>query len=58
MKKIAVTIPEAVAISGIGRTSLYALFKSGDLPARKRGNRTLILVEELERYVKNLPAAK
>jgi hypothetical protein len=57
LNKIAVTIPEAIELSGIGRSSLYALFKSGSLTPRKNGKRTLLLVEELERYVKNLPAS-
>jgi len=53
--KIAVTIPEAVAMTGIGRTSLYKLFGEGKLQPRKSGKRTLLLVEDLERYVKSLP---
>ncbi|WP_370647931.1 helix-turn-helix domain-containing protein [Phyllobacterium meliloti] len=57
LNKIAVTIPEAVAMSGIGRSSLYTLFKTGSLTPRKNGKRTLVLVEDLERYVKNLPMA-
>lgn len=55
MTKISVTIQEAVEISGIGRTSLYALFKSGELKPRKMGGRTLILVDELTDYVRSLP---
>lgn len=54
-QKIAFTIPEAVAYSGIGRSSLYKLFTRGDLIPRKAGKRTLILVSELEALVKNLP---
>ncbi len=55
MDKIAVTIPDATALSGIGRSSLYKLFKEGKLTPRKAGKRTLILVSELENYVKSLP---
>ncbi|EYR84232.1 AlpA family transcriptional regulator [Shinella sp. DD12] len=57
MTKIAVTLPEAVALSGIGRTKLYQLFKDGTLKPRKVGSRTLVIVEELEAYLKNLPVA-
>jgi predicted DNA-binding transcriptional regulator AlpA len=57
MTKIAVTIPEAVAISGIGRTSLYGIFKTGEIRPRKSGKRTLVLVDELENYLKSLPMA-
>lgn len=57
MTKIAVTIPEAVAISGIGRTSLYEIFKSGGIKPRKQGKRTLVIVSELENYIASLPVA-
>lgn len=57
MDKIAVTIPEAVRISGLGRTSLYGLFTAGEITPRKAGRRTLILVKDLERYLASLPAA-
>ncbi|KQV68047.1 helix-turn-helix domain-containing protein [Rhizobium sp. Root1220] len=55
MHKITVTLPEAVELSGIGRTSFYKLFNDGKLTPRKSGRRTLILVTELETYLKNLP---
>lgn len=57
MTKLSVTIPEAVQLTGIGRSSLYTLFKEKKLTPRKSGKRTLILVEDLKRYVENLPAA-
>lgn len=55
MEKLAVTLPEATALSGIGRTSLYKLFSQGKLTPRKAGKRTLILVRELQAYVESLP---
>jgi len=55
MDKIAVTLPEATALSGIGRSSLYKLFSEGKLAPRKSGKRTLILVAELEAYLNSLP---
>lgn len=55
MKKVAVTVPEAVQISGIGRTTLYEIFKSGKLKPRKQGKRTLIILDELEDYLRSLP---
>ena len=57
MTKLAVTIPEAVQMTGIGRTSLYLLIKKKKLTRRKLGRRTLLLVEDLERVVKSLPEA-
>jgi len=57
MNKLAVGIPEAAEMVGIGRSSLYSLFREGKIQPRKSGKRTLILVEDLKRYVENLPAA-
>ena len=57
MTKIAVNIAEAVAISGIGRSSLYEVFKRGGIKPRKLGKRTLVLVADLENYLTSLPAA-
>lgn len=58
MDKIAVTVPEAVQISGIGRTNLYKLFKDGSIKPRKAGTRTLVIVDELKEYLKSLPEAR
>jgi len=55
MSKISVTIPEACELSGLGRSTLYKLFKSGDLTPRKCGKRTLIIVKDLEDYLTGLP---
>lgn len=55
MQKISVTLREASALSGIGRSSLYKLFNAGKLTPRKAGKRTLILVAELESYLMSLP---
>ena len=57
MIKLSVTIPEAVEMTGISRTSIYKMFSENRLTARKNGKRTLILVEDLERVVKSLPTA-
>ena len=53
--KLAVSIREAVTLSGIGRSSLYKLIKQGRLTPRKVGRRTLILIEDLEDLVRSLP---
>ena len=52
---IAVTIPEAVRLSGISRTGIYAALQSG-LKARKSGRRTLIEYADLQAYLASLPA--
>lgn len=51
---IAVTIPDAVRLSGCSRSALYEAMKKG-LPARKAGRRTLILMADLEAYLASLP---
>lgn len=58
MSKISMTISDAVAYSGIGRTKLYDLIKEGHLTPRKLGARTLILTEELDAYIRGLPVLK
>jgi hypothetical protein len=52
---IALTINEAVAASKLSRTELYRAFNRGDLTAKKQGRRTLILRDDLVRYLSALP---
>lgn len=51
---IALTVAEAVKASGMSRSRLYEALR-GELPARKAGKRTLIMVRDLEAYLANLP---
>jgi hypothetical protein len=55
LTKIAYTIPEAVVVSGVSRSTLYLAIAYGDLRARKFGARTLILARELRRFLQALP---
>jgi len=55
--KLAYTIPEAIEATAIGRTSLYADIAAGRLETRKRGSRTIILADELRRYLADLPSS-
>lgn len=57
MNKISVTVAEAAEISGISRSGLYNLFKAGEIKPKKAGKRTLIMVDDLKRYLENLPVA-
>jgi hypothetical protein len=55
MQPLAVTIPRAVEVSGLGRTTLYQLISAGKIDARKQGRRTLVIVESLSRHLDSLP---
>ncbi|WP_352872890.1 helix-turn-helix domain-containing protein [Mesorhizobium sp. M1006] len=55
--KLAYTIDEAVAVSGLGRTSLYLAANEGRLTFRKHGKRTLILADDLRKFLAGLPTA-
>ena len=55
--KLSVTIPEAVSMTGIGRSKLYILARDGKITFRKIGKRTIVLVSDLERLVNSLPTA-
>ncbi|MGX5801431.1 helix-turn-helix transcriptional regulator [Bradyrhizobium sp. Arg314] len=54
---ISVTIPQAVAMTGLSRSSIYRLFAEKKLKALKAGSRTLILTAELEAFIRSLPEA-
>lgn len=55
--RISVRIPEAIRMTGIGRSKIYELIASGDIEAVKVGRCTLIKVESLHNLVNNSPAA-
>lgn len=54
---ITVRIPEAIAMTGIGRSKLYELIQGGDLDVVKVGRCTLVTVESLRRLVAHSNAA-
>lgn len=55
--EIAITVPEAARRAGVGRSSLYEAINRGELPMRKAGRRSLILVDDLKAWIKALPTA-
>jgi excisionase family DNA binding protein len=52
---LAVSIDQACEMIGVGRTSLYEAMKDGRLACRKVGNRTIILVADIEKFLDELP---
>jgi excisionase family DNA binding protein len=54
---VAYSIDQACRLTGLGRTLLYGVIKRGDLRARKCGTRTVILAEDLHKFLNNLPEA-
>ncbi len=52
---IALTIRDAVQLSGVSRSTLYRAIKTGDVVARKHGRRTIILADELRAWLQDLP---
>lgn len=52
---LAVTIPDAVRLTGCSRSALYLAMKRGQLTARKAGRRTLIAYADLQAYLATLP---
>lgn len=52
---LALTVADAAAIAGIGKTLLYRALQTKQLPARKLGRRTLILRKDLDQWLTTLP---
>lgn len=55
--ELALPIDEAARRVGVGRTSIYEAVNRGELPLRKAGRRSLILVADLEAWINSLPTA-
>jgi hypothetical protein len=55
---LAYNIAEACAVARAGRTAIFEAIREGALIARKRGRKTLILPEDLRRWVEGHPAVQ
>ena len=58
MDTLALRIPDAAKLIGIGRSSLYELVATGQLDARKIAGRTVITTASLRQLLDAAPAAK
>lgn len=55
---LATDVKGAVISTGVCRAQLYKDMRAGLLVARKKGSRTILLYEDLDRYLKAMPEAK
>lgn len=53
-EKLAYTVPEALYVTGLGRTTLYALVAEKKLRTIKVGSRTLIPADSLRGFLASL----
>lgn len=51
LEPLAYSVSDAIRVSSIGKTRLYALIKEGRLEARKLGKRTLIPAASLRALI-------
>ena len=58
MTTITHTIDGATQVTGLPRTTIYALLGEGKLLAKKVGRRTLITHESIQAYLDSLPPAQ
>lgn len=56
MDPIALKVPDAVRVSGLSRSAIYEAMRTGAIPAKKAGRRTLIRLADLDSYLAGLPA--
>lgn len=53
MEKLLYSIREAMAATGMGKTTLYSHIGAGHLPIVKIGNRTCITADALREFISN-----
>jgi excisionase family DNA binding protein len=56
--QMAFSIPAACKAACVGRSKLYEAIQSGALRVRKNGAKNLILRDDLQRWLENLPTEK
>ncbi len=56
--RLAYRITDVCKVTGLGRTSVYAALKAGELIGRKWGRSTIVLADELAAFLKKLPSTR
>ena len=57
LQREGLSVSEACAVAGIGKTKLYEAIAAGNLIARKLGKRRIILRDDLQTFLAALPTA-
>ena len=57
MEPLAYSVEAAAVASAASKSVLRAAISAGDLPARKRGRRLVILADDLQAWLRELPPA-
>jgi excisionase family DNA binding protein len=55
-EKLFYTISDTCRLLSVGRTKLYELIGSGEIPVRKLGKKSLVAATDLTRWAERLPA--
>lgn len=55
--ELAISIDETAHRSGLGKSAIYEAINKGELPLRKAGRRSLILVSDLQVWINSWPTA-
>jgi hypothetical protein len=55
LKKLAVSVEGAAVVADSSRTAIFEAIRKGELKARKHGRRTIILMDDLQLYLQQLP---
>jgi hypothetical protein len=55
LKKLAVSVEGAAVVADSSRTAIFEAIRKGELKARKHGRRTIILMDNLQLYLQQLP---
>jgi len=54
-EQIMMTVAQAVQASGLSRSGIYEAMSKGALTGRKHGQKTMIMRDDLEKYLNDLP---